>query len=70
MYTLQKITTINTPLHATILLWLVVKPNKATFDDFVCAKIPDATTHLILFQSVKSHLIHGPFGVISHFAHD
>ena len=51
--------------HAHILLWLEVKPSEATFDDYVCAEIPDSTTQPILFQSVKSHMMHGPCGVIN-----
>ena len=51
--------------HAHILLWLEVKPNEATFDDYTCAEIHDATTQPILFQCVKSHMMHGPCGVIS-----
>jgi Helitron helicase-like domain at N-terminus len=27
--------------HAHILLWLEVQPNETTFDDYVCAEIPD-----------------------------
>lgn len=47
---------------AHILLWLEVKTNEATFDEYACAEIPDATTQPILFQSVKSHMMPGPCG--------
>jgi Helitron helicase-like domain at N-terminus len=51
--------------HVHILLWLEVKPNEATFDDYVCAEIPDATTQPILFQYVKSHMMHDRCAVIN-----
>ena len=46
--------------HAHILLWLDVKQKEATFDDYVCAEIPDATTQPMLFQSIESHMMYGP----------
>jgi Helitron helicase-like domain at N-terminus len=55
--------------HAHILLWLEVKPSEATFDDYVCAEIPDFTTQPIPFQSVKSRMMHGPCGVINNLVH-
>jgi Helitron helicase-like domain at N-terminus len=39
--------------HAHILLWLEVKPNEATFDDFVCIEIPYATTYPYFFNLLK-----------------
>jgi Helitron helicase-like domain at N-terminus len=53
--------------HAHILLWLEVKSNEAIFYDYVCAEIPDSTIQPILLQSVKSHMMHGPCGVLNQY---
>ena len=50
--------------HAHILLILHPsdKPHPDTYDQYVCAEIPDKDTCPTLFECVKSHMVHGPCG--------
>lgn len=51
--------------HAHILLWLHKDfkiRNSADVDQLVCAEIPDPNKHQKLYQIIKNHMIHGPYG--------
>lgn len=49
--------------HAHVLIKLVSSPTAAHhYDQFVSAEIPDKTVNPELFQSVITHMMHGPCG--------
>ena len=48
--------------HAHILLWLKVKIRPNQIDDIVCAELPDEDLDPVLFEVIKTQMVHGPCG--------
>ncbi|XP_045511060.1 uncharacterized protein LOC123705982 [Colias croceus] len=51
--------------HAHILLWLEEKLRPDTIDSVISAEFPDKTQDPMLFDIVKTHMIHGPCGTLN-----
>ncbi|GBP61498.1 hypothetical protein EVAR_34735_1 [Eumeta japonica] len=51
--------------HAHILLWLEEKIRPDAIDTIISAELPDKTEDPILFDIVKTHMIHGPCGTLN-----
>ena len=51
--------------HAHVLLWLIKKINSNQIDAIISAELPDKRTDPVLFEIVKSNMVHGPCGVIN-----
>lgn len=51
--------------HIHLLLWLMQRINPDMIDKFVCCEIPDPEKDPVLYDIVKSTMIHGPCGTIN-----
>ena len=51
--------------HAHLLLWFEEKIRPIQIDSVICAEISDPSTDPELYNIVKTHMIHGPCGVIN-----
>ena len=51
--------------HVHILLWLSNAIHPRDIDSVICAELPDSRSDPLLFNVVKSHMIHGPCGALN-----
>ena len=48
--------------HAHLLIWLVTKINSNQVDSIISAEIPNPEIDPILYEIVRTHIVHGPCG--------
>lgn len=51
--------------HAHILLWLEEKNRPDAIDSVISAEFPDYNADPILHDIIKTHMVHGPCGVLN-----
>ena len=51
--------------HAHILIWLTEKIHSNQIDDLICAELPNPNEDPVLFEIIKTQMVHGPCGVLN-----